>query len=365
MSGFTNDIMNAVNVDFTGNHPVTSTVTINGQLLIGSTLAPQIKVGRLISPSGTISIGYASPNITLDATGILSSTCGIYGDGSDGAHTFDGIATILGFAPVGNVYTLTRDIFLQSSTIDGGVSINTNGFRIFCNGTLTNNGTIQSNGNSGSNDGTAGTGVINASSSINPKISPQSLGLDGANGGINVGSSADTAATYNFGGEGANGGAGASAGGAGGASLSTSNICPPRFSPYHILGFVYYPNLGSALYYTGGCGGGGGGGSGVVTGGGGGGGGGIVIIAANLFSGIGNIEAKGGNGGNGGVGGTNCGGGGGGGGGVICIASQSVSSGNIAGQTINVSGGIGGSPTGTGLVGFNGTVGLKVILLGC
>jgi hypothetical protein len=66
MSGFTNDIMNADNVNFTGSNPSVGTVTTNGQLMIGSTAAPNIKIGNLTSPGGTVTIGYSSPNITLD-----------------------------------------------------------------------------------------------------------------------------------------------------------------------------------------------------------------------------------------------------------------------------------------------------------
>lgn len=68
-SGFTNDVMHAENVDFSGNFPVSATVTTNGQLLIGSTASPNIKVGNITSPNGTLTIGYSSPNITVDLTG--------------------------------------------------------------------------------------------------------------------------------------------------------------------------------------------------------------------------------------------------------------------------------------------------------
>ncbi len=40
-------------------------MTINGQLWIGSTAAPHVKLGSLTSPDTSITIGYASPNITL------------------------------------------------------------------------------------------------------------------------------------------------------------------------------------------------------------------------------------------------------------------------------------------------------------
>ena len=62
----------ADNFDFTGTGR-TNTVTLNGQLPIGSTAANaggnHINIGTLTSPLGTVSIGYSSPNITLDIVG--------------------------------------------------------------------------------------------------------------------------------------------------------------------------------------------------------------------------------------------------------------------------------------------------------
>lgn len=72
MPGFdTGSVMYALNVDFTGNSLTSGSaqVTSNGQLLIGSTALPNIQVGTLTSPLGTLTIGYSSPNITIDANG--------------------------------------------------------------------------------------------------------------------------------------------------------------------------------------------------------------------------------------------------------------------------------------------------------
>ena len=73
MAGFRNsgtiDVMFADNVDFSGATIPSPSITTNGQLLIGSTAAPNIKTGTITSPNGTITIGYSSPNITIDLTG--------------------------------------------------------------------------------------------------------------------------------------------------------------------------------------------------------------------------------------------------------------------------------------------------------
>lgn len=69
MPGFDNNTMYADNVDFRGVQPVVGQITTNGQLSIGSTATPNIRTGALTSPLGTITIGYSSPNITLDLAG--------------------------------------------------------------------------------------------------------------------------------------------------------------------------------------------------------------------------------------------------------------------------------------------------------
>jgi hypothetical protein len=68
MAGFDNDVMYADNVRFDG-AKFPGQVTTNGELLIGSTAAPNIRVGNLTSPLGTITIGYSAPNITIDLAG--------------------------------------------------------------------------------------------------------------------------------------------------------------------------------------------------------------------------------------------------------------------------------------------------------
>lgn len=58
----------------------------------------------------------------------------LFGDGSDGNVTISATTT------------LSRDMYYNNLTVNAGVTLNTNGYRIFVKGTLTNNGTIQNNG---------------------------------------------------------------------------------------------------------------------------------------------------------------------------------------------------------------------------
>ena len=68
MSGILNDVLNGTNVNFSGVNSPIGQVTTNGQLMIGATAAPNIKIGTLTSPDASITIGYSSPNITLVTT---------------------------------------------------------------------------------------------------------------------------------------------------------------------------------------------------------------------------------------------------------------------------------------------------------
>ena len=74
MAGFENGVMLAKNVNFdqAAPKPHLGIVDGAGKLIIGtgdSAPTPEILAGSLTSPNGTITIGYVSPNITLDLTG--------------------------------------------------------------------------------------------------------------------------------------------------------------------------------------------------------------------------------------------------------------------------------------------------------
>ena len=66
-SGFSNGVMCSNNVCFDGNR--TAQVTTDGQLLIGSTVAPKIRVGSLTSSDASITITPGSGSIDLTAAG--------------------------------------------------------------------------------------------------------------------------------------------------------------------------------------------------------------------------------------------------------------------------------------------------------
>ncbi len=62
------DVVFADNASFDGTNRG-GIMTTNGELWIGSTAARHVKKGTITSPLGTLSIGYSSPNITIDITG--------------------------------------------------------------------------------------------------------------------------------------------------------------------------------------------------------------------------------------------------------------------------------------------------------
>jgi hypothetical protein len=77
MAGIVNDVLYALNADFTGGNSLLASesngLVTNGKMWIGSTAVnaggTHINVGSITSPLGTLLIGYSSPNITLDLVG--------------------------------------------------------------------------------------------------------------------------------------------------------------------------------------------------------------------------------------------------------------------------------------------------------
>lgn len=281
------------------------------------------------------------------------------GDGSDGAITADGTTTLtcLG-APSATVYTLTRDCFFTTLTVNTSTTIKTAEYRILASTSLTNNGTIAANGANGGNGGNAAgaTGGTAGSTGANIAVGslPASLagkiGVVGATGvttaAAGAAGTAGTAGTLGtspliatnlsaglIGGAGGASVGGANAGGAGGAAggAITGQVISKQLPRTPRSAEFFYLTTGIAMapegQIAGSGSGGAGAGDGTNAGGGGGGSGGngasggfIVLISPTITnSATGLITTTGGNGGTGGNGaagvGGNAGGGGGGSGG--------------------------------------------------
>src|SRR5665213_2584890 len=193
-------------------------------------------IGNVLSSDGLNFV--SAPPVSTSQTGLA-----VYGDGSDGSPTFDGVTTILGMAPAGGTtYTLTRDFYFASPIINTGVSIITAGFRVFVNGTLTNNGTIQYNGLPGNSAGAMGGAQQNANSTFNPLIvASEQISTRGGAGAAGAGNAGITGTvSYGYGGLGQAGGSGTSAGGGASSQLAIpAGIAGIRTLPNAISGVVY------------------------------------------------------------------------------------------------------------------------------
>jgi len=307
-----------------------------------------------------------------DATaGAARTTLGLdlsgdYGDGSDGALTFDGTTTYASFTTTTGVapnliYTLTRDVFATTISVSSGKKVRTAGFVLHSSGLTSNAGQIHNDGDPGSgssggaNTGTEGTlqstraggggGATTSGAQTN------SGGNGSGSGGRNVTGSAS----------GAGGVAGGGAGGTGGTASA------PTAVQGSIRGrnFAARGRLADNTAANGGNGGGGGGATsttGTATGGGGGAAGGGVRLIFYGYDGTGGvISADGGNGANGAsTGDGQAGGGGGGCGGYVHVHVRHLT----AWGTVRALGGAFGSGSNGGSAGSAGGGGLVVQLVG-
>jgi hypothetical protein len=140
MAGFENDVMFAKNADFTqadNQSPTESNgLATNGQLWIGSTAVnaggTHINVGNITSPNNSISIGYASPNITLQVAGGSTSVLTLTGNSGVATPSAGNINVVTANTTikfVGSGATLTQDFGLTNlllgvsgSTITSGIA---------------------------------------------------------------------------------------------------------------------------------------------------------------------------------------------------------------------------------------------------
>lgn len=152
----------ADNFDFTG-VTRTNTVTTNGQLPIGSTAANaggnHINIGQIVSPNGTITVGYSSPNITVDLAGgslavdsfaMQTGTSPVVPNAS-GLVTFNGAVVAAGTNPVRTDGTgpntmalevqISQAIAATDATKIGLSNFNSAQFTVDANGFVSTSGT--------------------------------------------------------------------------------------------------------------------------------------------------------------------------------------------------------------------------------
>lgn len=271
---------------------------------------------------------------------------GIYGTGVDGDGTMDGAATIYGLSPSSNVYTATADIYADDLTINSGIRLEMDGYRLFVKGTLTNGGFISCNGTDATS-ATAGTVKTNRTAFKGSTLT----GVAGSGTTTNGGNGSNRSTS--LGGAGGAGGAGSGGTGGAGGTATAPNASNGGINVLSSIAQALDPRTPTATpaNYAAGSGGGGGGGDTTDAGGGGGSGASYLLVIAKTVAGSGAFEAKGGNGFTPVAG--NCGGGGGGGGGILVL----ISSTGKGSCTFNVAGGTKGNGVGTGTNGTDGSAG--------
>lgn len=289
---------------------------------------------------------------------------GIYtfGDGSDS----DALFANQGTAPTGTtktdntngatIYRLDRDVYYTTLTLDATVTINTNGYRIFCSTSCTINGTISRSGNNGTNgttsSGSRAAGGAGGAALADGYLKGSAAGGTGGYGGWSTdngengvsGTSTANALDTDNGQDGGHGGNSNTiqTGGTGGTGGTTTPANVKLIANWHLATLLDISATGSTVKFntTASAGGGGGGGAkageGGGSGGGAGSGGGIACIYAKTITigAAGIIRANGGNGGNGGdastaTSGVGGGGSAGNGGIVVLVYNQLTNSGSV------------------------------------
>lgn len=311
--------------------------------------------------SKTLTAQYSSITlICLDSTTWAISQLNIQASVSTASTTSNGLFNTSAATDGSVVFSvnssLTRNMYYVNLTVNSGIILNVNGWRITVAGILTLNGTISNSGGDASGL-TAGT----CPTVYTTYLGCGTNGGNGSSGNSNAGIVGIASSYPNAGGKGGSGGGGSVTGGTvilmdpfDGGKYSLSSM------PLAYTGRL----LSSNFYVQGGTGGASGvlnkGSVSTASSGGGGAGGGVLVIAANVIAGSGFIKANGGKGGNAVTTGTGTpgimGGGGGGAGGLAIVISTSLA--NTI--TVTATGGTGGSGTGpqaaAGSVGENGTV---------
>lgn len=317
-----------------------STVATGAVVTIPSSLLGSKFIAGTIDATSTCRVQAGGYGSTASETGTSTKNYGgAFGDGSDGAVVLDGTATVAWATKVGSVYTMTKDCFCSSLTINVGVTLIAAGFYIFGGALVTGPGTISYDGAAGAANGTAGAALVGTT-----------YGNAGGAGNIGAGSAGGVTANtlalgMGFGGAGGVGFAGAS--GAAGNQTTGPTFLLHRTAAIQ-AGLASY---GGVKPLAGGGGGGGGGGDGVVKGGGGGAAANGVFIFAQKVNNV-TINARGGAGGAPASGNAGGGGGGAGGGGVVVTLTGGYTS-----VTAVVTGGGGGAGSGTGTAGAAGSAG--------
>ena len=150
MAGFRNDssgrqIMFSDNVDFTGAAIPSATMLNNGDLLIGSSVAPNIRVGTLSSNDGSVTITNGEGTINLEAAGGLPYIS--FSPFMVGTDSYSGYSTIASAVSAAAAADLPQNVYIkpkvngtaytENFTLPPGVNLVGLGTTPIINGTIT------------------------------------------------------------------------------------------------------------------------------------------------------------------------------------------------------------------------------------
>ena len=224
------------------------------------------------------------------------------GPGIDGDVALNGtnVYTSIGINKSGNIYTMTRDCYFNSLSVNSPVTLKSASYKIYIRGILNNYGFITNSGANTYSSPYFGTGGAGIAGLLSGTLGTSGASTAGPNGITTNGStaSAPLAPAVSMGNSGGGGGAGGTSGmyTGGLATAGTVRNFRPVLSDTPTL-------LYSTSMVSGGVGGrGGSSGAGLGTDGGGGGGGqggGGLYLVAFEYNNYGRISSDGGNGGTG------------------------------------------------------------------
>lgn len=146
MAGFDNDIVYANNVDFSGGDPISGKVVADGQLLIGATASPNIRVNTLTAGTGvTITNGEGTISVAAsDATPLefvtdsgtatpASNSVNVFGSGGTSTSGSGSTITITSSDSFPATGTPTESFvdFLRASGLEGGWQLTNTGAAVY------------------------------------------------------------------------------------------------------------------------------------------------------------------------------------------------------------------------------------------
>lgn len=293
----------------------------------------------------------------------LGTPCA-FSDEVDGSPIFDGSSAVLGFTPVGGVYTINRPLDCSKFSITGSAVVimvsGNNASDFICARHLYIEASAKLLWPGNSAVGATGGAAITAGGTLN-----SAAGSGGAGGNNAVGGNGGGSGGNSMGGSGGAGGSAGANGGGSGNNSTTLTVAQQRMARSLMYGVTHRIQTANTFVSVNGSGGGGGGGglnnTGTGVGGGGGGAAPQGACHVGLWEVYGTVGCPGGNGANGAVTGNGvAGGGGGGSGGYLWAQADRV----INLGTLTVAGGKSGNGAGGGNPGFIGLDGTIVFLVG-